>query len=34
MANKEIERLTGYSQGDIIGRPWNQFVHLEDKNKM
>ncbi|MBF7083739.1 PAS domain S-box protein [Desulfallas sp. Bu1-1] len=35
MANQEVERLTGYSRDQLVGkRKWDEFVHPEDREWM
>jgi len=35
MVNREMERLSGYSPREVIGKPWDQlFIHPEDVKKM
>ncbi|MFZ5597110.1 MAG: sensor domain-containing diguanylate cyclase/phosphohydrolase [Bacillota bacterium] len=34
MANKETERLTGYSTEEIVGTKWDRYVHKADLEKM
>jgi diguanylate cyclase (GGDEF)-like protein/PAS domain S-box-containing protein len=35
MANRETERVTGYTRDKIVGkRTWDEFVHPEDKERM
>ncbi|MBM4430030.1 MAG: PAS domain S-box protein, partial [Chloroflexi bacterium] len=34
LANDTMEKLTGYSAGELIGRSWTEFVHPDDLPRM
>ncbi|MCL4441276.1 MAG: PAS domain S-box protein [Firmicutes bacterium] len=34
MANRELERITGYSLEELVGKSWHRFVHPEDLERL